>query len=83
MKYFQTDDRDDYFDSLRSNNKPKKWSTLTVKDPSGKIILNHVMTYQVRKYIKGKYPEYGNAKRVWRTALQSKGYTVINNIENT
>lgn len=79
MKYFQTDDRDDYFDSLRTN-KPKKYSTVTLLDPNKKVVLKEVQTHKIRAYVKKNFPEFGNAKKIWRAAITSKGYTVVNNI---
>jgi len=78
MKYFQTDDRDDYFDSFKTN-KPNKTVSVTLLDPKGKVVLKEVPTHKIRTYVKKNYPEFGNAKRIWRNAIQSKGYKVINN----
>jgi hypothetical protein len=79
MKYFQTDDRDDYFNSLKTNNQNKTVS-VTLLDPNKKVILTEVPTYKIRTFVKKNYPEFGNAKKIWRKAIESKGYTVINNI---
>lgn len=78
MKYFQTDDRDDYFDSLRTNN-PNKTISVTLLDPNKKPILTDVPTHKIRTFVKNNFPEFGNAKKIWRKAIESKGYTVVNN----
>ena len=80
MKYFQTDDRDDYFASLEKTSR-NRCTSVSLKSPSGKILLKEVPTHKVRTYVKKNYPEFGNAKKIWRAAIQSKGYTVINNYE--
>jgi uncharacterized protein YnzC (UPF0291/DUF896 family) len=78
-KYFQTDDRDDYFDSLRTNKK-KNYSTITLISPDGNTVLNSVPMYKVRAYAKNNYlPKGQNGKRIWRQLLIDKGYKVINN----
>ena len=78
MKYFQTDDRDDYFESLE-NKSTNRRTSVSLKDPKGKIILSKVPTHKIRDYVKKNYPEFGNAKKIWRKSIESKGYKVINN----
>ena len=78
MKYFQTDDRDDYFASLEKSN-TKRCISLTLLDPNGKVVLTEVPSHKIRTFVKNNYPEFGNAKKIWRAAIQSKGYTVVNN----
>ncbi len=78
MKYFQTDDRDDYFASLEKNN-TKRCISVTLLDPNGKRVLTDVPTHKIRSFVKKNYPEFGNAKKIWRAAITSKGYKVINN----
>lgn len=80
MKYFQTDDRDDYFDSLEKKHK-NKCTSVTLIDPNGKEVLTKVPTHKVRTFVKHNFPEFGNAKKIWRAAIESKGYKVINNFE--
>lgn len=79
MKYFQTDDRDDYFASLETKNK-NRITSVSLVDPNGKMILSHVPTHKIRSYVRKNYPEFGNAKKIWRAAIESKGYNVISNI---
>lgn len=78
MKYFQTYDRDDYFASLEKN-KSKRCISVTLLDPNGKRVLTEVATHKIREFVKKNYPEFGNAKKIWRSAIVSKGYKVINN----
>ena len=82
MKYFQTDDRDDYFASLEKS-KAKRCISVTLLDTSGKRVLTDVPTYKIREFVKKNYPEFGNAKKIWRAAIISKGYKVINNYSTT
>jgi len=79
MKYFQTDDRDDYFQSLERRTNPNPCTSLTLIDPNGKKVLTEVPSHKIRSFVKKNYPEFGNAKKIWRAAIQSKGYTVVNN----
>jgi hypothetical protein len=79
MKYFQTDDRDDYFASLENGKSKNPCISVSLLDANGKIILSQVPTYRIRNFVKNTYPEFGNARKVWRQAIQSKGYTVVNN----
>lgn len=79
MKYFQTDDRDDYFASLDTKSK-NRITSVSLIDQKGKTVLSHVPTHKIRSYVRHNYPEFGNAKKIWRAAIQSKGYTVVNNI---
>ncbi len=78
MKYFQTDDRDDYFASLEKS-RGNKCTSVTLLDANSKAVLSEVPTHKIRAFVKKNYPEFGNAKKIWRNAIESKGYKVINN----
>ena len=50
MKYLQTDDRDDYFDSLKNKfQKPRKYYTLR---KNGDLVQQFKQAYHVRGYLK-------------------------------
>lgn len=73
--YYQTDDRDDYFNSLdRSKRSP---TTVSVIDPKGIMLFKSVQTWEVRQYYKDSYAKPGdNGKKVWRQKLTELGYTI-------
>ena len=77
MRYFQTDDRDDYFFILK-NKGDKKSGLVSLIDTNGNQVFSEVQTHVIRNYVKTKYPEFGNAKKIWRSAIESKGYKVVN-----
>jgi len=78
MKYFQTDDRDDYFETL--GKKPRKrLISVSLFDKKGNEIFKEVRTHVLRKYCKDNYVKIGNAKHIWREKLIEYGYLVINN----
>lgn len=82
FNYLQTDDRDDYLAQFGSNKKEKTNPvlSLTLKDATGKVILNEVVSHKLRQYYKKNYLPLGKSgKYVWRKGLEEKGYTVINN----
>ncbi len=77
MKYFQTDDRDDYFASLSKNKKPRVKSTYSVyKDE--RVILKHIMGYNGITFTKTLSPltrkQLKNSN--WIKVLEEKGYIV-------
>ena len=71
MSYFQTDDIPEYV-----NPTPKK--LLVLVSPTGVIIFDGVQSHFIRSYCRNNYPQSGNAKRVWRSHLQSLGYVIKN-----
>jgi len=77
MKYFQTDDRDDYFDSL-DKRKRKRLISVSLVDKNGNLIFKEVKTHVLRKYYKDTYLKTGNGKHIWREGLLKEGYNIIN-----
>lgn len=74
-KYFQTDDRDDYF---AQTDKEYSVKTVSVFNPKGSKIFNSVQTRFVRDYYKNNYCNIGeNGKRIWREKLTELGYRII------
>lgn len=79
MKYFQTDDRDDYFASLSPERKTPRVTSLTLSKGE-KIILDKVRSFEIRYYYRNNHVTNGsNGKRVWRQKLIELGYTITNN----
>jgi uncharacterized protein YnzC (UPF0291/DUF896 family) len=81
FKYLQTDDRDDYFDSISKTKRVKNnYKSLTLIDPSGVAVFEEVIKDKLRKYLREKYLSEGQSgRKVWRKELESRGYKVINN----
>lgn len=78
--YFDTDGMWDYMSQF---DKPatKKPTSLSLR-MNGKIILDKVRSWEIRKYYKEKHVIDGsNGKRVWRVKLQELGYTITNNYD--
>lgn len=79
MKYFQTDDRDDYFASLQKDRKPSATS-LNLLDKNGNVVLKKVKYWKIRNYYKDKYiADGGNGKRIWKEELIKRGYQITSN----
>lgn len=75
MAYFQTDDRNDYFESLRNKNPTDKKITLT--NPLGVVIFEKMPSWKIRMYYKENHAPAGcNGKRIWREELKKLGYTI-------
>ena len=78
MFYLQTDDRDDYFETLGKKPKRKYKSISLFYD--GKEILNEVPYFKVREYCAKNYLKKGDkGKKIWRKKLEANGYTVVSN----
>lgn len=80
MKYFQTDDRDDYFASLSKEKKPRIKATYSIfKDDD--LILKNIKGYNGITFTKTlcvlTRKELSNNH--WIKALEEKGYKVILN----
>ena len=77
MKYFQTDDRDDYFASLSKDKKPRVKATYSIfKD--GALVMKNIKAHNgitfsktlcdlTRKQLSNSY---------WIVFLEEKGYTI-------
>lgn len=79
MKYFQTDDRDDYFASLEKERKPCATS-LNLLDKDGNTVLKNVKYWKIRNYYKETYIiDGGNGKRIWKDELIKRGYQITSN----
>lgn len=74
--YFQTDDRDDFFESLSKNKKERKKDLFTIQY-DGTIILKDVRSYKgvtfTKTLINKTRKELGNT---WKEELQNLGYSI-------
>lgn len=79
MKYFQTDDRDDYFASLDSNRGPKVYPTFRISK-DGVIVHASILGKHAAAWAKGtfkvtsRYVERGR----WKDLATENGYLVEN-----
>ena len=78
FNYLQTDDRDDYFDSIHKSKSKNRPIGYTLISPEGDEIFKEEPMFKLRTYCKKNYLPIGKgAKKIWREVLESKGYKVI------
>lgn len=74
MKYFQTDDRDDYFDSLKKN-KPERAPTVYEISKDGELLFTG-LSYQCKVFCRKLFQVPGSKVKhgKWRDLLTSEKY---------
>jgi hypothetical protein len=77
FNYLQTDDRDDYFDSIGKKRKEREKHFYDLINKDGEKVLIGVSTFELRRYAKKHYIPYGTgAKKIWRKFLTDRGYII-------
>lgn len=80
FNYLQTDDKDDFFSSLKKQTNKRRSTGITLISPLRKILFDNVPAFKIRTYCKKNYLPIGKSgKYIWREILLSKGYQVVTN----